>query len=135
MLAANGGALKEMLKPFQFFIATVFGNGNQYQSWIHIDDLCRMMIYVIEEKNSTGTYNAVAPNPVTNFELVKAIQKIKYPVSLLIHVPSFILKIILGELSSIIFFSQNVSSKKIEETGFRFRFSEISFALKSIFKK
>ena len=72
----RGGMLKEMLLPIKFFIAPVFGNGKQWQSWIHIDDLCRMMLFAIENKNIQGVYNAVANEPLTNLHLLAQSQAV-----------------------------------------------------------
>lgn len=131
VLSTKGGALKEMLTPFKFFIGAYFGDGSMMTSWIHIDDLCEAIIYSIENKNTLGVYNAVAPNPVTNKELTKAISKIKTTLFLM-PVPKFVLKIMLGKRHVIVFQSLHVSNKKLLQAGFKFRFQKAEAALKDL---
>jgi uncharacterized protein len=130
VLAENGGALKEFSKPVKFGIATIMGNGEQVVSWIHVEDLCRMFIHAIENKNVSGVYNAVAPQPVTNKELILTIaKKLRGKHFIPIHVPSFILKIVLGEMSIEVLKSATVSSEKIKKTGFSFLYPTLRAAL------
>ncbi len=134
VLTTKGGALKEMLKPFDFFAGVYFGSGNMMTSWIHIDDLCNQFIYAIEHDCIEGVYNAVAPLPVANKTLIKAIASIKKTL-LIFPAPRFMLNIILGKRSSIIFQSLDVSSVKIQQAGFQFEFKDVSSALKNILQK
>jgi uncharacterized protein (TIGR01777 family) len=135
VLSAAGGALKEFMQPLKFGVAAILGNGKQIISWIHIDDLCRMFLYAIENGNMTGVYNAVAPNPVSNQVLTLALaKKMKGKFYLPVHVPSFLLKIMLGSRSIEILKSTAVSAKKIEATGFDFQFNNIDAALDAILK-
>lgn len=123
VLSVHGGMLREMLFPIKLFVAPVFGKGSQWQSWIHINDLCRMMIYTIDNKNISGTYNAVAPEPVSNINLVRAMQACVKNVSFKIHIPVFLLRLFLGERVALLTASHRVSGKKITEAGFSFRFA------------
>lgn len=129
VLSKEGGALKEFLKPLKFGVAAVLGNGKQVISWIHIDDLISMYIAAIENEKMSGAYNAVAPVPVSNKQLTLTLAKSRKTFFIPIHVPSFILKIVLGEMSVEVLKSATVSSSKIEDTGFLFRFSAIDKAL------
>jgi NAD dependent epimerase/dehydratase family enzyme len=105
-------------------------------SWIHIDDLCRMYIAGIENENMHGAYNAVAPNPVANKTLTLALAKqMRGKAFVTIHVPSVVLKIILGEMSIEVLKSATVSSGKIESTGFTFRFPTINEGLKELLER
>ncbi|WP_304143106.1 TIGR01777 family oxidoreductase [Mesoflavibacter zeaxanthinifaciens] len=128
VLSKKGGALPEMIKPFKFGLGAALGSGKQWQSWIHIKDLARLFIHVLEEE-LTGTYNAVAPNPETNQTLSKLIAKTLNRPFFLPNVPKGILKIILGEMHILLFESQRVSSKKIEATGFNFKYYKLKSAL------
>lgn len=133
VLSPKGGALKEMLKPFNFFTGAYFGDGSMMTSWIHIDDLCNQFIYGIEHENIHGTYNGVAPLPVSNKALIKAIASIKKTL-LIIPVPRFMLHLILGKRSVVVFQSLHVSSIKIEQSGFAFMFKDVNSALKNLLK-
>jgi hypothetical protein len=132
VLTNKGGALPLMAKPVSLFAGAPIGNGNQLISWIHINDLCKMFLWSIENKEITGVFNAVAPNPVSNKKFTETLGIIlKRPVWP-IHIPSFILKTMLGEQSEIVLQGVGVSSKKIEAEGFNFEFPEIKNALKNL---
>jgi hypothetical protein len=136
VLSTKGGALKEFLNPIKMGIAAILGNGKQIISWIHIDDLCNQFIYAIEHENMQGSYNAVAPNPVNNRRLTLSIaKKVKGKFYIPIYVPSFMLKIILGEMSIEVLKSTTVSSKKIEIAGFNFKYKTIDAALSNLLNK
>ena len=125
VLSKDGGAMKEFLKPLKFGVAAILGNGKQIISWIHIDDLVRMFIAAIENEQLTGVYNAVAPHPVSNKELTLALAKSRKHFFIPVHVPSFLLKLMLGEMSIEVLKSSTVSCNKIQETGFQFNFPGI----------
>ncbi|QNM87024.1 TIGR01777 family protein [Polaribacter pectinis] len=127
VLAEKGGALEKMKTP----VVSPLGSGDQYLSWIHIDDLCEMYIYSIEN-NLSGTYNAVAPEYHTSKSFSKELAKNINRPFLPIGVPSFILKMVFGELAVILLEGSRLSSKKIEKNGYSFRFSTLDIALKSV---
>ncbi len=135
VLSAKGGALKEFMNPLKFGIATILGNGKQMISWIHIDDLCRLFLYAIENENIQGAYNAVAPAPADNKTLTLTLaKKMKGKFYIPMYVPQLILKIMLGQRSIEILKSATVSDKKITGTGFNFQFKTIETALENIVK-
>jgi NAD dependent epimerase/dehydratase family enzyme len=113
-------------------LGAALGNGQQWQSWIHIEDLANMFCHVIDEE-VLGIYNAVAPNPVNNKELTKAIAKILGKPLLLPPVPKFVLKLMLGEMAQIVLGSQLVSAEKIQEEGFVFEYANVDKALEDIY--
>ena len=129
VLSKDGGALKEFIKPLKFGVAAILGSGKQIISWIHIDDLVQLFITAMEIETWQGTYNAVAPNPVSNKELTLQLAKSRKKFFIPIHVPTFVLKIMLGEMSVEILKSATVSSKKIQEAGFQYTFPVIKDAL------
>ena len=131
VLAEEGGVLPRIKKPIAMNVGAALGNGKQWQSWIHIDDLAGIFLHAME-KELTGTYNAVAPNPVTNKEMTKELAAQMDKPLWLPNVPKFVLKTILGEMSQIVLSSQLVSSKKIETTGYNFKFTKLSKALEDI---
>lgn len=135
VLSENGGALKEMVKPIKWGVGASLGPGDQYMSWIHIDDLCSMFVYAIENDSVQGVYNAVAPNPVTNKAFTKlAAKALKKPLWLP-NVPSFVLKLILGEMASMILGGSRISCEKIEKVGFTFQYTEASTAVNDLLKR
>lgn len=131
VLSETEGALPKMAKPIKFGFGAAFGNGKQWQSWIHIDDLVAMFLYVIEH-NIKGIINAVSPNPVSNTELTKIIAKQLDKPLWLPNIPKVVLKLVLGDMHEILFDSQRVSSKKIESLGFTFKHYNLQSALEEL---
>jgi uncharacterized protein (TIGR01777 family) len=133
VLSKHGGALKEFLKPLAVRMAAVLGNGKQMISWIDVRDLAKMFVYAIENENMSGSYNAVAPGPVSNKALTQTLASILYGnFYITTYVPSFILKIMLGEMSIEVLKSTTVSEQKIQEAGFVFDYPEISKSLSTL---
>ena len=133
VLSKNGGALPEMLKPIKFGFGAAFGNGKHWQSWIHITDLSQMFLYVLKHK-MYGVYNGVAPNPETNQFLTKTIANVLNKPLILPNIPKFVMKTILGDMHQLLFDSQRVSSKKIEDAGFVFEYHHLKPALVHLLK-
>ncbi len=133
VLAKNGGALQEMVKPIKMGFGAAFGSGLQYQSWIHIQDLVAIFQFVIQNQLS-GVFNGVAPYPVTNSELTKAIAKTLGKPFFLPNIPQFAMKIILGEMHQILFSSQHVSCKKLLDLKYQFKFASLDKALNDLLK-
>ena len=132
VLSRKGGALQEFLKPMRFGIATVMGNGKQVVSWIHIEDLVELYLFTLRNENMHGVYNAVAPHPVSNRELIKAIAGIKKGFKIIVKIPALFLKIILGKMAVEVLKSCRVSSLKTKTAGFEFRFNNIDAATKNL---
>ncbi|MEM9078298.1 MAG: TIGR01777 family oxidoreductase [Bacteroidota bacterium] len=133
VLSDKGGALPKMAKPIKSFVGAAMGNGEQWQSWIHIDDLAEMFVFAMTH-NLKGVFNAVAPNPVTNAKMTNELAKaLKRPL-FLPNVPRFVIKLLLGEMSYLLFASQRVCSKRIEKKGFTFQYPNIGPALSNIYE-
>jgi uncharacterized protein (TIGR01777 family) len=130
VLDAEGGALGEMLKPP---VAAPLGSGDQWMSWIHIEDLASMFVFALEKTTLQGVYNAVGPNPATNQQLTQEAANAKGKTYLGIGVPGFALKLVLGEMAAMVLGGNRVSCQKIQKAGFKFEFYELSAALKDIF--
>ncbi len=135
VLTTKGGALKKMIVPFKFGLGSALGDGKQWMSWIHLKDLCSMFIYAIENNQLKGAYNAVAPQAATNYEFSKTLSKIMKRPFWAPNVPSFILKIIFGEMSAVVLGSTKASADKIEKEGFKFEFAKLNEALIDLLKK
>ena len=131
VLDANEGALPKIMGPIKQYFGSALGSGEHWQSWIHIDDLVRLFRFVLESKLE-GVYNAVAPNPVQQKDLVKSIAKIIQRPLFLPNVPEFVLQMLLGEMSAIALESQRVCSKKIENEGFQYQYHELDVALENL---
>lgn len=132
VLDAEGGALGEMLKPP---VAAPLGNGDQWMSWIHIEDLARMFVFALEKTTLQGIYNAVGPNPATNQHLTQEAAKAKGKPYLGIGVPGFVLRLMLGEMASMVLGGNRVASQKIQKAGFEFEHENLKSALLDLFKK
>ena len=128
VLDKHQGALPKISGPIKAYIGSALGSGEQWQSWIHVDDLVRMFMYVIDLK-LYGVYNAVAPNPVQQMDFVKSVASIFNRPLIFPKVPEFLLRFVLGEMSALALESQRVCAKKIQDQGFEFNFHELGAAL------
>lgn len=135
VLSEKGGALKQMATPVKLFVGSPLGSGDQYVSWIHLDDVCNMFVKAVEDQSMNGAYNAVAPNPVTNRELTKAIASALNKPMMLPPVPAFALKIILGEMADIVVTGSKVSPEKMLKAGFEFRFTRVEDAVRDLLSR
>ena len=131
VMHAHSGALQKMIPLFRWGLGSALGKGNQWMSWIDRDDLCEMIIWSIEKEQVLGVYNAVAPNPVTNKNFSQALCKALHRPMILPNAPTWILKIIFGEMASMVLNSQRISAKKIMGTGFNFQYPNLESCLKN----
>lgn len=130
VLSNEGGALAEFKKPLKFGVAAILGSGKQIVSWIHVDDLCRLLLFAIEHENVSGIYNAVAPKPVTNKQLTLTLAKqMRGKFYIPMHVPAAALKLAMGELSIEVLKSTAVNGDKVKDAGFKFLYPSIESAL------
>jgi uncharacterized protein (TIGR01777 family) len=130
VLSNNGGEFKKYKRPVRFGIAAILGNGKQIVSWIYIHDLCRLYCEAIENNSLEGSYNATAPEPVSQKTLILYLaKKLKNRFFTAIHVPQFFLKIIFGKRSIEILKSATVNDQKIKKEGFTFLFPSIESAI------
>lgn len=122
VMSLKGGALPKLLTTYPLALS-YFGNGSQYQSWIHIEDLARIFLHAIENDGLRGPYNAVGPEPVTQKELMKSIKKSGSAKPLLLPAPPIGIRLALGEMADIVLASQRCSASKIIATGFEHKYS------------
>ncbi|MEJ2718303.1 MAG: TIGR01777 family oxidoreductase, partial [Deltaproteobacteria bacterium] len=131
VLGKGGGALGQMVRPFRFFAGGPMGDGQQWFSWIHIQDLCRAELFVIENTGVSGPVNFTAPVPVRNGDLAKAIGRAMKRPSFM-PAPAFMLKLALGEFGSVLLEGQRAVPGVLEEQGFKFNFPRIDKALEDL---
>jgi uncharacterized protein len=135
VLGNEGGALSEFKKPVRTGVAGIIGSGKQIVSWIHIEDLCRQYLFAIENNMVSGVYNAVAPTPVSNKLLILELaRQMKGNFFISLHVPEFVLKLMMGDRSIEVLKSTTVSTEKMHRQGFTFLYPSIQSALANLLK-
>jgi uncharacterized protein (TIGR01777 family) len=127
------GALAKMAIPIKFYVGSPIGNGKQWIPWIHWQDVIDMYLFAIESDKLEGVYNMAAPNPVTNKQFTQTIAKRLHKRLWVPNVPAFILKLLMDEMSTIVLGSTKVSSQKIEDAGYHFKFPILEDAIKDIY--
>ncbi len=132
VLSDKGGALVKMAQPVRLGAGSPLGSGKQWVSWIHVDDLCRLFLYCLENPHVQGPYNAVAPEPATNEELTKQIAEVLGKPLFMPNVPAFALKLAVGEMAATVLGSAKVSSQKITQAGFTYGFPGLVPALRDL---
>ena len=132
VLSSQGSALQKMLLPFQLGLGSPIASGGQYMPWIHIDDLCKMYFYALEQPEVKGIYNAVSVEAVTNTQFSKTLAKTLKRPFFMPNIPSFILQLIFGEMAIILSTGSKVSSQKIAETGFEFTYEKLNDAFRDL---
>lgn len=135
VLSRESGALFEILKKSNTGVLTYFGKGHQIWPWIHIDDIARMMMYAIDQQHISGTFIAAGPAPVTNKELILAVDHYMSPKKIIAGVPRLVLSVVLGEMHRVLFESCSAFPKKMMKEGFQFRFNTIDEAAKNLMTK
>lgn len=131
VFSTRGGALEQLLKSYSFGIGAYFGAGEQYYSWIHIDDLCNWFVKAIEDASMQDIYNGTAPLPATNKEVAAAIASAKKQKVLLLPVPAFVAKLMMGEMSSVVLNSTRVVQKQSDST-IDYQFSDLTQAIQDL---
>jgi len=134
VLSPKGGALKPMLVPFLFRIGNYFGNGSQIFSWIHVQEVCRIAGFLLDN-NLSGIFNTVGPNPVNGRQLINAIAQVKGGPFIKFGAPRFVLKLIFGEMSEAILMSTWASADALLAKGYEFNFPTIAGALEDLLVK
>ena len=136
VLSKDGGVLKRLYPIFKFFLGVPIGSGKQMISWIHESDMIGLINMAIESNKLEGIYNAVAPEIITNTEftksLLKSLNRFSYPS--IIKAPSFIVRILFGEQSDLVLNGLNISSEKIMQSNYKFKFTKLSSALNAIYR-
>lgn len=131
VLEKGGGALEKMIPPFQFFVGGPVGNGKQYMSWIHLADLCEALIHPLEQKDFEGPYNVCSPEPATMNEFAETLASVMNRPNIF-RVPGIALEVLYGEGAKPIMDSIRMQPKKLQVSGFSFRFEDLKTALADI---
>lgn len=134
ILAKNDGALKKIMLPIKYGLGSSLGTGNQYMPWIHIQDLVNIFKLILDDKRVSGIFNAVSPQHITNLEFIKSIAQIMNKPLIIANIPKFIIKGLFGEMSSILLEGSKISSEKLLNTGFKFKYGMLNDALGSLIK-
>jgi uncharacterized protein (TIGR01777 family) len=135
VLSASGGALKKMLLPFKMGLGGVIGSGKQYMSWVSIDDVVKMIQYVIANDSIRGPVNFVSPRPVSNFEFTKTLGRALHRPTVF-RMPAFAACLVFGEMAKeLLLFSTRAIPKKLMDSGYQFRHSELEEAFRYLLGK
>jgi uncharacterized protein (TIGR01777 family) len=135
VLGLDGGALVKLAKPIKMGFGAAIGSGKQFVPWIHVNDVCRLFVFLLEHPELSGVFNGVAPEHVTNKGLTKAIAKQLNKSLWLPNVPSFLMRIFFGEMASLVLNGSRASSELIQEKGFDFQHPTLESALKNLYEK
>lgn len=130
VLGKNEGFLKKLIPLFKYRLGSAIGSGKQYMPWIHVDDLCTIYLQAIQNAEMSGPYNAAVTDNTNNTIFSKTLARIFGYSIWLPNVPAIVLKMVLGEMSIIVLTGRRVSSEKILQTGFNFKFKNLEQALK-----
>jgi uncharacterized protein (TIGR01777 family) len=130
-LGPDGGALARMLLPFKLGVGGPVGSGRQWMSWIHVDDLALLYLFLLENPDARGVYNGTAPNPVVMKDFATALGRALHRPAIF-PVPGFVLKVALGEVADVILTGQNVRPVRAQAAGFTFHFTDVNLALRDV---
>jgi uncharacterized protein (TIGR01777 family) len=133
VMSSQGGIFRVLARPVYWFLGAILGTGKQWQSWIHMEDLVEMFRLALTNSSASGVYNAVAPEPIRHREMMKLIaDKMKRPL-IFPPIPAWFLKVILGEMATLVTGGNFVSSEKIQkELSFTFKYSSLAEAIKKL---
>lgn len=134
VLGENGGALSEMIKPVKLGIGSPLGSGKQNMPWIALEDLVRMFNFIIENENLNSVFNAVAPEVINNKEFMRQLARSLKKPFFMPAVPSFVFRILYGEMADILLYGKRVDSQKIISEGFEFEYEKLNKYLSEIFQ-
>lgn len=135
VLSEQDGALKKMIPTIKNYLGSPLGSGKQYMPWIHVKDICSIYEFALKNPTVNGAYNATSPQHTTNENLTKKIAEVLKKPLFMPNVPSFVLKLIFGELADALLEGSRASSQKIQDTGFQFEFPDLQKALEDLLLK
>ncbi|MFK7798196.1 MAG: TIGR01777 family oxidoreductase [Aureispira sp.] len=135
VMSTQGGALEKINLSYGFRVGAYFSNGQQYMSWIHLDDICNIFIRALEDDNMDAIYNGTAPTPTTNKVLAKALSTARDQHTLLVPVPTFALRTAMGEMADVVLNSTRAVPKALIEMQYTFQFPELVGALEDLLQR
>ncbi|GAC34522.1 TIGR01777 family oxidoreductase [Paraglaciecola polaris] len=131
VITRRGGALMKMVPPFKFGLGGPMGSGQQYMSWIHLEDMLDGLIHLIENTQCQGVFNFTAPTPVTNAQFSKTLATVLHRPCFL-PMPAFALRVIMGDAADLLLYGQRVVPKRLQESGYQFHYPELAHALECL---
>ncbi|MDO5523781.1 MAG: TIGR01777 family oxidoreductase [Bacteroidia bacterium] len=134
VISKNSEAFRKMVLPTRFGLGAPIGSGEQYLSWIHIDDLCHMYLKAVEDTEMQGAYNAVSPEFITNADFMYTLAKSMKRPFFMPHVPAFFMRLLMGEAAGLILKGNRVSAEKIQNAGYEFQYNSSEEAIKASLK-
>ncbi len=132
VLSTKGGALEKIMLPLKANIGGYFADGQQWYSWIHIDDICNLFIHAVENEDVSGTFNAAAPYPERNKPFTQKVASAMNKTAILAPAPAFAMRLAMGEMADTILNSNRISSEKVQATGFEFQFPKLEGAVRDL---
>lgn len=132
VMAKEGGALDQYRPLIAFRMAPYFGGGKPIMSWVTLDDLARLFLFAVENENVKGVYNGVGDNPVNSKDFAKAFIRSQKKWAAARSIPTFAVKMMMGEMSAVVLESQTVSNEKARKAGFEFNSKDIDGAFRSV---
>jgi uncharacterized protein (TIGR01777 family) len=134
VLGRQGGALQKMILPFRWYLGSPLGNGKQWFSWVHEQDLVEIVLFLLRRGECSGPVNCTAPNPVRNEDMTRILGEVLGKPTFMPAVPAFLLRLLLGEFSTVLLKGQKVVPKRLANLGFQFRFRDLRGALEDLSK-
>ncbi len=131
VLSNKGGALGKMLPLFKLGLGGPIGDGQQFMSWIHLDDIVRLIDFLLQRDDLSGPFNATAPRPVSNKQLSQLLAE-RFGKKAPFTVPAFVLRLAFGEMADLLLFGQNVQPKRLQDSGFQFHYPQLKDALNAL---
>ena len=134
VLMNDAGALPKLVKPTKLGFGAAIGSGKQWMPWIHINDLVELYVQAVENDTFVGPYNAAAPEHVNQNAMISKIGKALHRPTFLPPVPTFLIRIVMGEMSAVVTEGSRVSNQKLLDAGFEFKFPHLQHALNDLLK-
>lgn len=134
VISKNSDAFKKMVMPTNLGLGAPIGSGNQYLTWIHIEDLCQLYLKAIEDSGMQGIYNAVSPEFITNADFMYTLAKSMKRPFFMPNISSFILRLMMGEAADMVLGGSRISAEKIQREGYRFQYDTSEKAIKASLK-